>query len=131
MRGIATFAMMGRIAKDPSMSTLENKTKRLQVVVAAGIPYKKKDSDEWEEDTVWATFAWFGDFATRMKDRVRKGMWVYITGEFRSFSEEVNGKKITRYNFRPNQVVPFDVVTNAMREQLSDDGNYDPQGGHD
>jgi len=124
MRGLATFTFMGRIAKDPSMTTLENGTKRLQIVAAANIPYKKKDSDEWQEETVWITFAWFGDFASRMKDRVRKGLWVHIMGDIRSTTEEVNGQKITRYNFRPDQVVPFEVVTKAMREQAGGEGAF-------
>ena len=128
MRGFAKFTFLGRIAKDPSMSSLENGTKRLQIVCAANVPYKKKDSDEWQENTTWITFAWFGEFASRMKDRVRKGLWVHITGEIRSSVEEVNGQKITRYNFCPEKVIPFEVVTNAMREQMGGDAPPDEPG---
>ncbi|MFA4971387.1 MAG: single-stranded DNA-binding protein [bacterium] len=119
MRGIATFTFLGRIAKDPSMKTLLNGQKRLQVVAAANIPYLK--NDKWEEDTTWVTFAWFGDFAVKMADRLRKGMWVHVVGEIRSSIEEIDGKRITRYNFRPKQVVPFEVVTQAIRDQLGGD----------
>lgn len=119
MRGIANFTFLGRIAKDPKMQALQNGQKRLQVVAAANLPYLK--DNKWEEDTAWVTFAWFGDMAVNMQERLRKGMWVHVTGEFKSFVEEVNGQKVTRYNFRAKTVVPFEVVTQAIRDQMGGD----------
>lgn len=125
MYGHFGFELLGTCASDVKIDKLANGTSRAVVNIVVNTP-EKKDDGKYEERATWLTIALFGDRATRQTtQRLLKGTAVFVAGTVVSYQREIDGKKYTLHNFRPDVVRPID---SAPRNRSEDDGPDDYDG---
>lgn len=104
MRGFANFSLHGRCGRDAVLKVRENNDQMCSVPVVANIPYKKRGSTSWDSRAVWFHLTWFGDIAGAIYERLKKGVPVVVNGDIDSYEQEIGGRRLTSYVFRPRQL---------------------------
>jgi len=70
----------GRCSKDPELKYTEKGTPVLTFSIAVNKPYKKP-SGEWKNAVSFFEIVTFGAYAENIKNRLKKGFGVFVSGE--------------------------------------------------
>ena len=70
----------GRLTQDPKYTVTQNGKGVLACNVAVNRRYLDTRTNEWKDDTVFVPVVVWGESATRLKDRVKKGTPVFVEG---------------------------------------------------
>lgn len=73
----------GNLGADPEMRYLPSGDAVVDLRLASSRPFKRKDSDEWDEDTTWVNVTAFGSKAERVAEYASKGTPVIVEGRLR------------------------------------------------
>lgn len=129
MYGAFGFHLVGMCGRDAESTVLPNGTKRCTVTIVVNTP-EKNAQGEYEERATWVRIAFFGQAAERKQVvACKKGNLVYVEGVVQSFESELaDGKRQTRYNFKPTILRCFNL---ARRSDRDEDGSEERPGGED
>lgn len=75
---------IGRLGKDPESRSLPSGSAVCNFNIAVGKSWKDKDSGEKKEQTEWVPIVAFGKLAEICVQYLKKGMQVYVSGDFRT-----------------------------------------------
>lgn len=125
MLNLNEVRLMGRLAEDPSFGSTANGREYMRVRVITSKSYKD-DSGEWQERTVGHNVTTFDRYRIQHgRDRLRKGMMVYVEGENAESRRVENGQ--TTY-FR-GVLVPMGGKLHSIESgRTRDGGNGDDEG---
>lgn len=125
MLNLNEVRLMGRLAEDPSFGSTANGREYMRVRVITSKSYKD-DSGEWQERTVGHNVTTFDRYRIQHgRDRLRKGMMVYVEGENAESRRVENGQ--TTY-FR-GVLVPMGGKLHSVESgRTRDGGNGDDEG---
>lgn len=85
-----TLTLMGRLGHDPSLKTLDSGTDVVEFSLATSD--KRKQGDEWVDETIWHRVKFFGKRASALKTYVKKGDLLLVVGkQVNSKYEDKNG----------------------------------------
>lgn len=86
--------LTGRLGKDPEFKTLENSRPVARVSMATTEYFKKKDSEEFQEETQWHNVIFWGYMAEKIKTAT-KGTMVLVHGKikYREYTDKNGDKK--------------------------------------
>jgi len=106
MQGFATFQVLGTCSEDVKLDKLPNGRARASISVVVNTPEQDADGN-WIERATWMRFALFGKSAeSKNLTWCKKGTAVGVYGTIQSYQQEIDGKKYTMHNFRPDRVRP-------------------------
>lgn len=74
----------GRLTQDPKYTVTQNGKGVLACNVAVNRRYLDSRTNEWKDDTVFVPVVVWGESATRLKDRCKKGTPVFVEGRLTS-----------------------------------------------
>lgn len=94
--GLNQVNLIGNLGADPELRMTSGGTAVLNMRLATSEPYKKRDSDKWEEHTEWHRLTMWGKRAESLAKIVEKGHRVAIVGRLRTSSYE-NKDGVTMY----------------------------------
>jgi single-stranded DNA-binding protein len=121
MYGHAGFQFVGTCSKDVELSHLANGSQRARISLVINTPEKQQDGS-WKERATWVTLAVFGPRAeSKTVLGCLKGATVFVQGEVHSYQKEIEGKKYTMHNFKPDVIRLCDRSGNPSG---SDDDGY-------
>ena len=80
MAEINNVIIIGRLTQDPKYTVTQNGKGVLACNVAVNRRYLDTRTNEWKDDTVFVPVVVWGESATRLKDRVKKGTPVFVEG---------------------------------------------------
>ena len=86
---VNAYTITGRLGRDPELKFANSGTAVLRLNVAVG--RRKKDGNEWTEETVWMEVTCFGDLAENAAETLSKGDEIIAQGyveEPRSFEKK-------------------------------------------
>lgn len=125
---INNVVISGRMTQDPRYSMTQNGKGVLISSVAVNKRYLDTQTQTWKDDAVFVPVVVWGDAATRLKDKCRKGTPVVVEGRLTS-SEYTgkDGKTIRTLQITANRmqvleaVEPTSVSTEPVVGDLDDD----------
>lgn len=127
MYGHAGFQIVGTCSQDVEVTKLTSGTKRATISLVVNTPEKQQDGT-YKERATWIRVAVFGDRAeSKSVLRCKKGVAVFVSGNIQSYQQEIDGKKWTLHNFRPDVIRPLDPKPKEGGGESDDDfpGEYD------
>lgn len=74
----------GRLTQDPKYATTQSGKGVLGLQVAVNRKYLDAHTSEWKEEAVFVPVVVWGESATRLKDRCKKGTPVFVEGRLTS-----------------------------------------------
>lgn len=123
MLNINEVRLLGRLADDPTFGTSRNGRDFMRVRVITSRSYKD-DKGEWQEQTTGHSVVTFDRYRIQHgRDRLRKGMLVYVEGENTESRREQDGQTI----YSRGVLVPMGGKLHSL-ESRSADGNDQPRG---
>ncbi len=125
MLNINETRLMGRLADDPTFGTGPNGREYMRVRVLTSKSYKD-ESGQWQERTTGHNVTTFDRYRIQHgRDRLRKGMMVYVEGENAETKRVENGQS---YYFR-GVLVPIGGKLHSIESgRTGDGGNGDDEG---
>jgi len=76
--------LIGYLGKDPDTHTFDNGDMVTNASLATTRSWKRKGSDEWQEDTTWHRLVFHGTEAVKAHDQLRKGSRLSVEAYIRS-----------------------------------------------
>jgi len=105
-------ALMGRACADPDLKYTPKGTPVLNFRMAVSRRYKDPTSGEWKEDASFFTVVYFGQYAERVGETLKKGSGVLVEGRLRSRSwESQSGEKRSTVEVNASRVQNLDKQT--------------------
>jgi single-strand DNA-binding protein len=87
------LSLLGHLGADPEIKNAKDVV-IAKLSVATNERIKKRDSDEWQDDTVWHRVTFFNKNAEFCRDYLKKGNAVYIEAKLRNSKwEDKDGKE--------------------------------------
>ncbi|MBO67288.1 MAG: single-stranded DNA-binding protein [Acidiferrobacteraceae bacterium] len=83
-RGVNKVILVGNLGADPEVRYTANGDAVSTISVATNRSYKRKDSDEWTQETEWHRVVVFGRSAEAISQYLTKGREVYVEGRLRT-----------------------------------------------
>ena len=83
-RGVNKVILVGNLGADPEVRYTANGDAVSTISVATTRAYKKRDSEEWVEETEWHRVVVFGRSAEAVSQYLTKGRQVYVEGRLRT-----------------------------------------------
>ena len=99
------FVEVGNVVRDVGendYATMANNNGRLNFTIA--VNRSKKNGDEWIDEVSYLDFTCFGKLADNMKNLLRKGSKVVVTGYIKQDRWEKDGKKMSRISLIADSV---------------------------
>ncbi len=122
--------LTGRLVVDPDVKYTPSGAQVAQFRIAVNRSYKKKDSDEWLQESFFVTIVTWSKLAEKVEKNFKKGDLVIVEGRLNIRSYEVEGVKkwvtdITANNvsFLPRNKPSDDVKEN--HQEVSDDSDIE------
>ena len=103
MGSLNKVILIGRLGKDPEVTTFENGNKKVSVTMATSERYRDRDSN-WVEQTDWHNIVVWGNLANDIADGRRnyaKGDLMYVEGKLKTrqyTDQQGNQRSITEVN---------------------------------
>ena len=114
----------GRLTQDPKYTVTQNGKGVLACNVAVNRRYLDSRTNEWKDDTVFVPVVVWGESATRLKDRVKKGTPVFVEGRLTT-SEYTDKEGKTHRNLQVTasrlQVLESNAPAEVTTEPISDE----------
>jgi len=126
MRSLNKVMLLGTVGKDPEIKQVGNDHVVAKFSLVTNRSFKKKGSDEWEEESTWHNIEMWDKRAEWAEKYVTKGTRLFIEGELKvSKWEDENGNKRTR-TFISVFIPPiFAGGKKAERDTAPDPAPYD------
>jgi len=83
-RGVNKAILLGNLGADPEVRYTANGNAVTTISVATSRSYKKRDSEEWVEETEWHRVVVFGRSAETVSQYLTKGSQVYLEGRLQT-----------------------------------------------
>ena len=83
-RGVNKAILLGNLGADPEVRYTANGNAVTTISVATSRSYKKRDSEEWVEETEWHRVVVFGRSAETVSHYLTKGSQVYLEGRLQT-----------------------------------------------
>ncbi len=106
MPSINQVNLSGRLVKDPEIRYTIKGTPILYARMANDRHYKKGDT--WEKETLFINVLLAGKGSEYAKEKLRKGMAVFVEGRLRSREYESNGNKKTVIEIVARRIQPME-----------------------
>lgn len=92
--------------------------------VAVSSSWKDKTTQEWKDKTTWVRVNIWGAYAESLKDKIKKGMYVMVTGSMEAPDAWIdkNGQAASRANIRAEQIT-WDYKKNGNGNGNGHDSN--------
>jgi single-strand DNA-binding protein len=101
--------LMGRACADPDLKYTPKGTPVLNFRIAVDRRYKDNATGEWKSDPSFFTVVYFGQFAERVGETLKKGSGVLVEGRLRSRSwESQSGEKRSAVEVNASRVQNLD-----------------------
>lgn len=107
MTDINTFFMIGRVTKDPEIRYTSQGMAKLEISIACNKSVKRGDS--WENEVSFFETILWDRKATALKDLLKKGMQVAISGNIKQQRWEKDGKKYSKIAFITEEINIFNA----------------------
>ena len=120
MRTVNKVILIGNVARDPSVKTIEGGKKVALFTVATNHPYKNAQGETINEADYHSCVAW-GVLAERCEQFLVKGKLVYIEGRLRT---HVTTKEDGTKNYR-TEVVVGNLIFLNKRSDFAESGHAD------
>ena len=91
--GLNEVELTGNLTRDPELVRFDSGSAVCKFSIACNRRFKRKDSDEWEEETSFFDVENFGKGAESLSGRLRKGEPVLVRGRLSVDSWEQEGVK--------------------------------------
>lgn len=115
--------ILGNITSDPELKYTSSGTAVLNLGIATNRSVRR--NDEWKDETEFHNVVFWGNLATNLAARVRKGTRIYAVGRLQTRSWESDGKKNyrTEIHVSNNQdvilIARYDGAKDSSGEQNS------------
>lgn len=124
MASLNKVILIGRLGRDPEVTTFENGNRKVTATLATSERYRDRESN-WVEQTDWHNIVVWGNLANDIADKRRnyaKGDLMYIEGRLRTrqytdnqnntryVTEVIADKMMQLAPSRPNQQSSFDIT---------------------
>ena len=93
MSSVNRVTLIGNVGRDPELKHLPNGD--TVVAISLATTYKKKQGDEWVDDTQWHRVVFYKRLADMVGERVGKGTMIFVEGRIQYRSFEKDGAKQT------------------------------------
>jgi single-strand DNA-binding protein len=93
MSSVNRVTLIGNVGRDPELKHLPNGDTVVSISLAT--TYKKKQGDEWVDDTQWHRVVFYKRLADMVGERVGKGTMIFVEGRIQYRSFEKDGAKQT------------------------------------
>lgn len=87
--------LIGYVGQDPESRTFDSGGGVANVSLATTRFWKKKNSEEWDEETTWHRLVFYGRDADQVMGQIFKGSRMSVEGHIRTRSSQKDGE--TRY----------------------------------
>lgn len=118
MASLNKVQIIGNVGRDCELRYTANGTAQGQFSVA--VNNRRKNGDQWEDNTEWFAVVLFADLAERVSKYVIKGVPVYCEGRLQTRSWEDNGAKHYRTELIANNVQVLVSRTDGSHYQSQD-----------
>ncbi len=98
MASLNKVILIGRLGKDPEITTFESGNKKMSVTLATTERYRDRDNN-WVDQTEWHNLVAWGNLANDIADKRRnyaKGDMMYVEGRLRT-RQYTDNQGISRY----------------------------------
>ena len=98
MASLNKVILIGRLGKDPEITTFESGNKKMTVTLATTERYRDRDNN-WVDQTEWHTLVAWGNLANDIADKRRnyaKGDMMYVEGRLRT-RQYTDNQGVNRY----------------------------------
>ena len=98
MASLNKVILIGRLGKDPEITTFESGNKKMSVTLATTERYRDRDNN-WVDQTEWHNLVAWGNLANDIADKRRnyaKGDMMYVEGRLRT-RQYTDNQGINRY----------------------------------
>ncbi len=96
--------LVGRITQEPELRFIPSGQAVMDLRLAVNRRYKDKN-DAWQDDTCYVTATVWGDQASRLKERVKVGVPVFVEGRLKSRTWEAkDGTKRSALDVQADRV---------------------------
>ena len=126
MASLNKVMLIGNLTKDPESKFLQSGTQIVNFSVATSSRFKKKGSDEWQENTEFHNVTVFGNTAKYASEKLKKGTTVYIEGSLKTDKwQDDNGVKHYRTKIDARVVSGIkNYVSNTDQPDSNTGGGY-------
>lgn len=93
MSSVNRVTLIGNVGRDPELKHLPNGD--TVVAISLATTYKKKQGDEWVDDTQWHRVVFYKRLADMVGERVGKGTMIFVEGRIQYRAFEKDGAKQT------------------------------------
>lgn len=102
MSDLNRVVVTGRLTRDAEKKTTASGLAVVRFSLANG--YRKKDGDQWVDETSYFDCVFIGNRAERAVENLKKGRLVVIDGELRQSRWEQNGEKKSKVEILVNNI---------------------------
>ena len=98
MASLNKVILIGRLGKDPEITTFESGNKKMSVTLATTERYRDRDNN-WVDQTEWHNLVAWGNLANDIADKRRnyaKGDMMYVEGRLRT-RQYTDNQGVSRY----------------------------------
>lgn len=108
MASLNKVQIIGNAGRDCELRYSANGTAQGQFSVA--VNNRRKNGDQWEDNTEWFNVVVFGDTAERLSQYIVKGCQVYVEGrqQTRTWDDKESGQKHYRWELIANNIQLLD-----------------------
>jgi single-strand DNA-binding protein len=124
MASLNKVILIGRLGKDPEITTFESGNKKMSVTLATTERYRDRDNN-WVDQTEWHNLVAWGNLANDIAEKRRnyaKGDMMYVEGRLRT-RQYTDNQGINRYVTE----IQVDKLMQLMSARQSQQSSYAPQ----
>jgi single-strand DNA-binding protein len=120
------------LTRDAEVKYLTNGMAQTKFGVAYNYSFKRKNSEDWEQETSYFNVIVWGKEGERLAPRLRKGKKVAVEGRLRSFKYEKDGRDVNGTEIVSDLVVVYTPERDDAHGQAQEpDGNRAEPAGPD
>ena len=124
MASLNKVILIGRLGKDPEITTFESGNRKMSVTLATTERYRDRDNN-WVDQTEWHNLVAWGNLANDIADKRRnyaKGDMMYVEGRLRT-RQYTDNQGINRYVTE----IQVDKIMQLMSGRQPQQSSYAPQ----
>ena len=124
MASLNKVILIGRLGKDPEITTFESGNRKMSVTLATTERYRDRDNN-WVDQTEWHNLVAWGNLANDIADKRRnyaKGDMMYVEGRLRT-RQYTDSQGTNRYVTE----IQVDKIMQLMSGRQNQQSSYAPQ----
>ncbi len=117
---INSVTLIGRLTRDPELSTTSSGAELLKISIASNRSVKK--GEQWEDETSFFDITFWGKRAAGIAPHLKKGSKIGVTGSLKQERWEQDGQKRSKVIINAQSIQFLD--TKQQAEQQEEPGYY-------